>query len=133
MIKRETLKWTLQIIASVITAVLTALGATSCMGCNPAFLRPFGSKRQSRAIAAPWQGALNVYGDVVNDMHLKASALILHQANRTSYSGALFIIYNKFNEPNFGPVAVAKVAKAKINSVFFGFFLAYSYLRSRII
>ena len=73
-----------------------------------------------------------MYGDVVNDMHLKASALILHQANRTSYSGALFIIYNKFNEPNFGPVAVAKVAKAKINSVFFGFFLAYSYLRSRI-
>ena len=32
MTKRETLKWTLQIIASVITAVLTALGATSCMG-----------------------------------------------------------------------------------------------------
>ena len=28
----RTLKWTLQIIASVITAVLTALGATSCMG-----------------------------------------------------------------------------------------------------
>ena len=32
MTKRETLKWTLQIIASVITAVLTALGTTSCMG-----------------------------------------------------------------------------------------------------
>ncbi|WP_170836084.1 smalltalk protein [Prevotella sp. ne3005] len=32
MSKRETLKWTLQIIASVISAVLTALGATSCMG-----------------------------------------------------------------------------------------------------
>ena len=78
-------------------------------------------------------GSNLMYGDVTNDMHLKASALILHQANRTSYSGALFIIYNKFNEPNFGPVAVAKVAKAKINSVFFGFFLAYSYLRSRII
>ena len=58
--------------------------------------------------------------------------MILHQVNGTSYSGALFIIYNKFNEPNFGPVAVAKVAKAKINSVFFGFFLAYLYLRSRI-
>jgi hypothetical protein len=27
---------------------------------NPAFLRPFGSKRQSRAIAAPYQGALNL-------------------------------------------------------------------------
>ena len=32
MTKRETLKWTLQIIASVITAVRTALGANSCMG-----------------------------------------------------------------------------------------------------
>ena len=32
MSKRETLKWTLQIIASVITTVLTALGATSCIG-----------------------------------------------------------------------------------------------------
>ena len=32
MTKRETLKWTLQIIASVITAILTALGTTSCMG-----------------------------------------------------------------------------------------------------
>ena len=32
MSKRETLKWTLQIIASVITAVLTALDTTSCMG-----------------------------------------------------------------------------------------------------
>jgi hypothetical protein len=26
------LKWTLQILASIISAVLTALGATSCMG-----------------------------------------------------------------------------------------------------
>ena len=32
MSKRETIKWTLQIIASVITAILTALGATSCIG-----------------------------------------------------------------------------------------------------
>ena len=32
MSKKEILKWTLQIIASVITAVLTALGTTSCMG-----------------------------------------------------------------------------------------------------
>ena len=32
MTKKENLKWTLQIIASVITAGLTALGATSCMG-----------------------------------------------------------------------------------------------------
>ena len=31
MSKKETIKWTLQIIASVITAVLTALGATSCV------------------------------------------------------------------------------------------------------
>ncbi|MBQ9215187.1 MAG: smalltalk protein [Prevotella sp.] len=30
--RRETLKWTLQILASIITAILTALGATSCMG-----------------------------------------------------------------------------------------------------
>ena len=32
MTKKETLKWTLQILASIISAVLTALGATSCMG-----------------------------------------------------------------------------------------------------
>ena len=30
--KKEVLKWTLQILASIISAVLTALGATSCMG-----------------------------------------------------------------------------------------------------
>ena len=42
MTKRETLKWTLQIIASVITAVLTALGSNL------------------------------MYGYVANDMHLKA-------------------------------------------------------------
>jgi hypothetical protein len=30
--KKETIKWTLQILASIITAILTALGATSCMG-----------------------------------------------------------------------------------------------------
>ena len=49
-------------------------------------------------------GSNLMYGYVANDMHLKASALILHQVNGTSYSGALFIIYNKFNEPKFGPV-----------------------------
>ena len=32
MTKKETLKWTLQILASIISAVLTALGTTSCMG-----------------------------------------------------------------------------------------------------
>ncbi len=32
MTKKETIKWTLQIIASVISAILTALGTTSCMG-----------------------------------------------------------------------------------------------------
>ena len=32
MTKRETLKWIVQIIASVATAILTALGTTSCMG-----------------------------------------------------------------------------------------------------
>ena len=32
MTKKETFKWTLQIIASVISAILTALGTTSCMG-----------------------------------------------------------------------------------------------------
>ena len=31
MTKKETIKWTLQILASVITAVLTALGASSCV------------------------------------------------------------------------------------------------------
>ena len=30
--KKETFKWIVQIIASVATAILTALGATSCMG-----------------------------------------------------------------------------------------------------
>ena len=29
--KKETLKWILQLAASIISAVLTALGATSCM------------------------------------------------------------------------------------------------------
>ena len=31
MTKKETVKWIVQIIASVATAILTALGATSCM------------------------------------------------------------------------------------------------------
>ena len=34
MTKKETFKWIVQIIASVATAILTALGATSCMGTN---------------------------------------------------------------------------------------------------
>ena len=33
--KKETLKWVLQIIASIISAILTALGTTSCMGHGP--------------------------------------------------------------------------------------------------
>ena len=32
MTKKETFKWIVQIIVSIGTAVLTALGATSCMG-----------------------------------------------------------------------------------------------------
>jgi hypothetical protein len=32
MTRKETLKFVVQIIASIATAVLTALGATSCMG-----------------------------------------------------------------------------------------------------
>ena len=32
MTKKETIKWTLQILASIISAVLTAMGTTSCMG-----------------------------------------------------------------------------------------------------
>jgi len=32
MSKRETIKFIVQIIASVATAIVTALGATSCMG-----------------------------------------------------------------------------------------------------
>ena len=32
MTRKETLKFLVQIIASIATAVLTALGATSCMG-----------------------------------------------------------------------------------------------------
>lgn len=32
MSKKETIKFIVQIIASVATAILTALGATSCMG-----------------------------------------------------------------------------------------------------
>ena len=31
MSKKETIKWTLQILASVITAILTAMGTTSCV------------------------------------------------------------------------------------------------------
>jgi hypothetical protein len=31
MTKKETIKWTLQILASIITAVLTAMGTTSCV------------------------------------------------------------------------------------------------------
>jgi hypothetical protein len=32
MTKKETFKWIVQIVASIATAILTALGATSCMG-----------------------------------------------------------------------------------------------------
>ena len=32
MTKKETFKWIVQIIASVATAIVTALGATSCVG-----------------------------------------------------------------------------------------------------
>jgi hypothetical protein len=32
MTKKETFKWVVQIIASVATAILTALGASSCVG-----------------------------------------------------------------------------------------------------
>ena len=32
MTKKETMKWIVQIIASIATAILTALGATSCIG-----------------------------------------------------------------------------------------------------
>ena len=33
--KKETLRWIVQIIASIATAILTALGITSCMGHGP--------------------------------------------------------------------------------------------------
>ena len=45
MTKKETLKWSLQILASIISAVLTALGATSCMG-----LQTLKSKRKSPVV-----------------------------------------------------------------------------------
>ena len=32
MTKKETLKWIVQLVASIATAILTALGATSCLG-----------------------------------------------------------------------------------------------------
>ena len=32
MTKKGTIKWVVQIIASIASAILTALGATSCMG-----------------------------------------------------------------------------------------------------
>ena len=38
MIKKNTIKWVLQILASIISAALTALGTTSCMGCGPIHL-----------------------------------------------------------------------------------------------
>ena len=34
MTKKETIKFIVQMIASIATAILTALGATSCMGYN---------------------------------------------------------------------------------------------------
>ena len=34
MTKKETLKWVVQLVASIATAILTALGATSCMGMS---------------------------------------------------------------------------------------------------
>ncbi len=30
--KKETMKWAVQILISILTAIATALGATSCMG-----------------------------------------------------------------------------------------------------
>ena len=33
--KRETIKWSIQIIASIATALLTAMGTVSCMGYSP--------------------------------------------------------------------------------------------------
>ena len=32
MTKKETFKWIVQLVASIATAILTALGATSCLG-----------------------------------------------------------------------------------------------------
>ena len=32
MAKKETIKWIMQLVASIATAILTALGATSCLG-----------------------------------------------------------------------------------------------------
>ena len=32
MTKKETLEWIVQLVASIATAILTALGATSCLG-----------------------------------------------------------------------------------------------------
>ena len=32
MTKKETIKWIVQLVASIATAILTALGATCCMG-----------------------------------------------------------------------------------------------------
>jgi len=32
MTKKETLKWIVQLVVSIASAILTALGATSCMG-----------------------------------------------------------------------------------------------------
>ncbi|MBR0181622.1 MAG: smalltalk protein [Prevotella sp.] len=32
MTKKETIKWIVQLVASIATAILTALGATSCLG-----------------------------------------------------------------------------------------------------
>ena len=35
MTKKETFKWIVQIIASIATAILTAMGTTSCAGYGP--------------------------------------------------------------------------------------------------
>ena len=42
MTKKETLKWIVQLVASIATAILTALGATSCLGVRAQRIYPVG-------------------------------------------------------------------------------------------
>jgi len=48
MTKKETFKWIVQIIASVASAILTALSATSCAGYGPIALWANGTENRER-------------------------------------------------------------------------------------
>jgi len=58
MTKKETFKWVVQIIASIATAILTALSATSCAGYGPIALwsKRWNSQQKKWFLRQLWQG-----------------------------------------------------------------------------